>query len=69
MVSKTAGDNYKKWQEYEVLWLQEVNKKTIDYKYLEEKHVFPKGISRLEQNDYMYHLGADLFAPYNPRGL
>ena len=53
MVSKTAGDNYKKWQDYEVLWLQEVNKKTIDYEYLVEKHVLPKGKSSRDQIDYM----------------
>lgn len=42
MVSKTAGDNFNKWQKYETLWLQEVNKDKIAYDYLESKYVVPK---------------------------
>jgi len=58
MVSKTAGDNYKKWQDYETFWLQEVNKKSIDYEYLASKNVLPKGKSGTDQIDYMISLGA-----------
>lgn len=47
MVSKTAGNNFNKIEDYETLWLSEINKKDIDYNYLASKHVVPQGMSEV----------------------